>query len=407
VALMNRKARQFGLTDVAFVNSSGLNNADLSGNHPEGTGRTDDTRLSCRSMATIAYRLLNDYPEYTEYSSLAQKVIREGQADEIVINSTNKILPGKVYEVAGARGLKTGYTNNAGYCFAGYAVRDSGRFLSVVMGAPTTADRFKGAGNLLEYGFALAEGRESLPSADASAAAGGEGSGAGAAAGAAYLYPDGLSLYSKGAFAAQAGLAGDALGTRFLATFGETGFGVMENGKADVLCVNGSLYCVSRWGYASLLDDASGVGQAVVTFFNRERTYELADEGLSLSALEQRLAGWAAEGAGGGGAGGAGAVCCFKITGAFEPKTASTLHAGAQVMAQAGSGKGVVVGFYNPGPASGLLREGFTLYYVDQGKKSAGVLVDAVFHAATVQLDFIGSERAAFEPGEQVAIARS
>jgi len=242
VRMMNQKARLFGLTDTTFVNSSGLNNSDLFGNHPEGTGPRDDTRLSARSMATIAYRLINDYPEYLEFSGTPQITIREGQSDQLVINSTNRMLPGRVFAVEGVRGLKTGYTYNAGFCFAGYAERRSGRFISVVMGASTSEERFRGSGRLLEYGFAVAGGRETLPPGQARN----------------FLYPDGLHYYDK-----------LKNGAKSLHTLGDTGFGTMNNGGADVLSYNGNLYCVSKRGHVSRLTDASGVGAAAMTFFWR------------------------------------------------------------------------------------------------------------------------------------------
>ena len=159
IEMMNDKAKNFGLTDTRFVNSSGLNNIDLMGFHPRGTAKNEDTKISARSMATVAYRLINDYPEIIDYSSMTQKTIREGQPDQIVIKTTNKLLPTKEYALNGAMGLKTGYIFNAGYCFAGYTERPEGRLISIVMGATTSDERFKGSARLLEYGYTVLKER--------------------------------------------------------------------------------------------------------------------------------------------------------------------------------------------------------------------------------------------------------
>ena len=181
VGMMNEKARNFGLTDTRFVNPSGLNNSDLFGNHPQGAGRNDDTKLSARSMALIAYRLLNDYPEVVGYTSMTQATIREGLSDERVIRTTNRLLPTREMALDGALGLKTGYIFNAGFCFAGYTSRPSGRLISVVMGATTSNERFRGSARLLEYGYTILE--ERAASADTAAASTGTTAASAASAG--------------------------------------------------------------------------------------------------------------------------------------------------------------------------------------------------------------------------------
>ncbi|MDR1440266.1 MAG: D-alanyl-D-alanine carboxypeptidase, partial [Clostridiales bacterium] len=315
VDMMNSKARSFGLADVKFVNSSGLNNSDLFGNHPPQTAKNEDTKLSARSMAAIAYRLINDYPEYESYSSQSQRIIRADQPDQIIVNSTNKLLPGKQFATDGVKGMKTGYTFNAGFCFAGYAVRKSGRFISVVMGAATTNERFLGSARLLEYGFKLAD-----------AAPDGDGAGAtdAAAAAASYLYPDRLNYYlaSRNPYSAAGAGDGTAVGagadgsSAYVLSYGDTGFGVMKNGKTDVLMINGLMYSVSQRGRVSALGDGSGVGAAAMTYFNRDGVVELGG-GLSLAELEGKL----------GGLIGSGESYCFKIEGSFAPTAQSSVSA--------------------------------------------------------------------------------
>jgi D-alanyl-D-alanine carboxypeptidase (penicillin-binding protein 5/6) len=217
VSMMNSKARNFGLTDTKFINSMGLNNSDLYGYHPRETGENDDNKISARSMAVVAYRLLNDYPEVVNYTSLPQKKIREGQPDEILIKSTNRFLTNRDYSLEGAKGLKTGYIFNAGYCFAGYTERQAGRLISVVMGAETSDERFRGSAKLLEYGYELLKDRESAESRK-------------------YLYPNKLNFYNSPDSVSDP-LVVDNDGNEIF-SYGNTGFGVMTGGRSDVIMYN-------------------------------------------------------------------------------------------------------------------------------------------------------------------------
>ena len=54
VKMMNDKAKELDLKDYKFVNSTGLNNRDLKGMHPEGTGPEDENVMSARSTANLA-----------------------------------------------------------------------------------------------------------------------------------------------------------------------------------------------------------------------------------------------------------------------------------------------------------------------------------------------------------------
>jgi D-alanyl-D-alanine carboxypeptidase/alpha-acetolactate decarboxylase len=369
VAMMNRKARNFGLTDAAFVNSSGLNNADLFGLHPKGTGAREDTRLSARSMAMIAFRLVNDYPEYLEFSSMPQVTIREGEPDQLVINSTNRMLPGRVYAIEGVRGLKTGYTLNAGFCFAGYAQRRSGRFITIVMGASTSEERFRGSGRLLEYGFSVAEGRENRLFEHNHV----------------YLLPDGLNYYDNIKHGANAFL-----------TLGDTGFGKMDNGRSDVLVLHGNLYCISKRGFVTRLSDASGVGSAALTFFTRDGEVALSGE-RNLAQMEDALL-QAVDDA-------IGASYCFKIEGSIKPVTLSTVgSAGEEYASRGGSGGGVVVGFLNRASDNEILRHGFTYYFLDSDRITSGLLLEADFDEVIVRIDKIEPSGGIFSSGEEIPI---
>lgn len=137
--LMNKKAKELGLKDYEFFNSSGLNNAQLQGMQPVGTPNKGENKMSARSVALLAYRLLKDHPEVLETSSIPSKVFRKGTDDAIKMDNWNFMLKGLVFEYEGVDGLKTGTTDYAGQCFTGTAKRGNTRLISVVMDA-TDAD---------------------------------------------------------------------------------------------------------------------------------------------------------------------------------------------------------------------------------------------------------------------------
>ncbi|HSO58838.1 MAG TPA: serine hydrolase, partial [Paenisporosarcina sp.] len=66
VNMMNKKAKELGLVDYKFVNSTGLNNADLQGMHPQGTEAKDENVMPAKSVAKLAFHLMKDYPQVLE-----------------------------------------------------------------------------------------------------------------------------------------------------------------------------------------------------------------------------------------------------------------------------------------------------------------------------------------------------
>lgn len=153
VKLMNEKAEEMQLPDYKFVNSTGLDNSSLDGNHPEGTNADDTNLLSARSAALLAYHLVTEYPEVLDISS-----IPETDFDEQTIQNWNWMLPHdatylKQYYYEGVDGLKTGHTDLAGYTFTSTAVQDDRRLITVVMKTASEDERFKETANLLDYGF--------------------------------------------------------------------------------------------------------------------------------------------------------------------------------------------------------------------------------------------------------------
>lgn len=153
VKMMNAKAEEMNLSEFKFVNSTGLDNKSLDGNHPEGTKADDTNLLSARSAALLAYHLVTDYPEVLDISS-----IPETEFDGQTIQNWNWMLPHdatylKQYYFEGVDGLKTGHTNLAGFTFTSTAKQKDRRLITVVMKTASEDERFKETAKLLDYGF--------------------------------------------------------------------------------------------------------------------------------------------------------------------------------------------------------------------------------------------------------------
>ncbi|MDL4840915.1 serine hydrolase [Aquibacillus rhizosphaerae] len=163
VKMMNDKAEELGLPAYDFVNSTGLNNQDLGDNFPDGTDPNAETAMSAKSTAMLAYHLIKDYPEVLEYSSQLTS-----ELDDQTYENWNWMLPWDndnfaQYYFEGVDGLKTGFTENAGNCFTGTAIRDGRRLISVVMDADSRDERFHQTKKLLEYGYSQFERQELYP----------------------------------------------------------------------------------------------------------------------------------------------------------------------------------------------------------------------------------------------------
>lgn len=169
VQMMNKKAQELGMEDAKFVNSTGLNNKDLYGMHPKGTGETDENMMSSRSVATLAYRLINDYPEVLETASIPFKKFTKGiDGEGISMLNWNAMLPNipgylQQFAYQGVDGIKTGSTELAGYCFTGTAKRNGMRLISVVMRTKSQYARFEETKKLFDYGFSNFAEKELFP----------------------------------------------------------------------------------------------------------------------------------------------------------------------------------------------------------------------------------------------------
>ena len=115
---MNAHAVELGLTDSTFGNSSGWP-------HP-------NQRMSAKDLATLAYHLYQKYPQYWHYFAKP-----EFTYNNISQKNRNPLLG----IVAGADGLKTGHTNEAGYGLVGSVARDNRRVIIVLLGMNSEAER--------------------------------------------------------------------------------------------------------------------------------------------------------------------------------------------------------------------------------------------------------------------------
>ncbi|MGZ3900172.1 MAG: serine hydrolase [Bacteroidia bacterium] len=158
VKMMNNMGNKLGLKNFKFVNSTGLNNSDYKGEQPSG-GATDENVMSTRSVATLAFHLINDFPDVLKTASTPTLMFRQGTTDQIKMDNWNWMLPTLVYGYQGMDGLKTGTTDFAGYCFTGTAMRDGKRFITVVQNATDASGkggyqaRFGETRKMLDYAF--------------------------------------------------------------------------------------------------------------------------------------------------------------------------------------------------------------------------------------------------------------
>ncbi|WP_230986972.1 D-alanyl-D-alanine carboxypeptidase family protein [Cohnella fermenti] len=158
--LMNEAAVELGMTNSHFINSTGLDRADM----PEAyrpTSIEGETVMSARDSALLAYHILKDYPEFLEYSKIPSFKFRERDADPVInynwmLESNASVTNFKKFAYEGVDGLKTGHTSNAGNCFTGTALRNGTRLIAVVMGVPggmNDGKRFLETAKLFDYGF--------------------------------------------------------------------------------------------------------------------------------------------------------------------------------------------------------------------------------------------------------------
>ncbi|MEE8055871.1 MAG: D-alanyl-D-alanine carboxypeptidase family protein [Gammaproteobacteria bacterium] len=133
-AIMNQHAIQLGMSGSSFVNSTGL---------PD-----PDHYTTTRDMAILAAALKRDFPDIYDLHAM-----REFTFNGIRQFNRNKLL----WRDESIDGVKTGYTDSAGYCLVASAQRGDMRLISVVMGSTSENTRVKASQALLNYGFRFFE----------------------------------------------------------------------------------------------------------------------------------------------------------------------------------------------------------------------------------------------------------
>ncbi len=128
--LMNQHARLLGMNDTHFVNATGL--------------PADDHYSSAIDLAKLAKALITKFPEH--YAIYSQKYFTYNNIRQ---PNRNKLL----WRDNSVDGIKTGHTDDAGFCLVASARRDDMRLISVVMGTDSEEARARESQKLLSYGF--------------------------------------------------------------------------------------------------------------------------------------------------------------------------------------------------------------------------------------------------------------
>ncbi|PLT31960.1 D-alanyl-D-alanine carboxypeptidase family protein [Bacillus sp. V5-8f] len=149
VTLMTKKAKELGLKNFKFVNSSGLNNKDLMGNYPAGSANEENI-MTAHDMGLLAFHILKKYPEVLETAKIPKLKFRDGKE----YPNFNWMLPGLIHGYPGVDGLKTGSTDFAGYAHTGTVERDGQRYITIVMKSTSKDERFGDTKKLMDYAFA-------------------------------------------------------------------------------------------------------------------------------------------------------------------------------------------------------------------------------------------------------------
>ncbi len=132
--IMNQQSKNIGMNNTHFTDSTGLPNPDL--------------YTTAKDLAILGTALIKNFPEY--YHWYKQKWFT---FNGIRQPNRNRLL----WRDAQVDGLKTGHTNDAGFCLVSSAKRDNMRLLAVVLGSPSETARADDSERLLNYGFRFFE----------------------------------------------------------------------------------------------------------------------------------------------------------------------------------------------------------------------------------------------------------
>ena len=130
VRMMNEKAKELGLKNSTFANATGLP-------HP-------DHKMSVEDLAILARRIIEDFPQF--YHLFSQK---EFVYNHIRQGNRNPLL----YSMPYADGLKTGHTDEAGYCLTASAKKGDRRIIGVMTGLESNKERSDEADKMMSWAF--------------------------------------------------------------------------------------------------------------------------------------------------------------------------------------------------------------------------------------------------------------
>ncbi len=133
VERMNQRAAELGMADTTFCNCTGL--------------PAPGHLTSAYDIALMSRELILNHPRIREYTTIWMDSLRDGQFQ---LANTNKLV--RFYD--GCTGLKTGFTDAAGYCMSATAERDGMELIAAVMKAQTRDARNETAKSMLTFGFA-------------------------------------------------------------------------------------------------------------------------------------------------------------------------------------------------------------------------------------------------------------
>ena len=145
VEIMNKKAKELGMNNTYYENSTGL---------------PSPNEYSCANDIAIILKEVCKHYLYHKYATIWMDTLthKSGRKTELV--NTNRLV--KYYN--GCDCGKTGFTDEAGYCLSSSAQRNNLRLISVVIGCKTSQARFEISSNLLNYGFANFESKKLISS---------------------------------------------------------------------------------------------------------------------------------------------------------------------------------------------------------------------------------------------------
>lgn len=127
---LTKKAHELGMNDSTFANATGLP-------HP-------DHRMSVEDLSKLAHRIIAEFPQFYHLFSQKEFVyhnIRQGNRNPLL------------YSMPYADGLKTGHTEEAGFCLTGSAKRGDRRLISVMTGLKSNKERSEEAEKIMNWGF--------------------------------------------------------------------------------------------------------------------------------------------------------------------------------------------------------------------------------------------------------------